>query len=327
MTRGSKDFGVVAIGRNEGERLKQCLRSASEAVLTVYVDSGSTDDSVIWAEASGIAVVALDTTTPFTAARARNAGFHRLRELAPDLDHVQFIDGDCELNRSWPATAVSFLNSNDSACAVYGRRRERFPDRSIYNQMCDREWDVSVGEVTACGGDVMMRVRAFEAAGGFRDELIAGEEPELCIRLRAAGWIIWRLDHDMTLHDAAVLRFGQWWQRHVRSGYAFAQGAHLHGSRPERHWVWESRRAMLWGICIPTLIICSLAMFGWWGALTLLIYPLQILRRVARMNGSWQVRAQFAFFEQLSRFPEALGQIRFMRNRLLGRQARLIEYK
>jgi GT2 family glycosyltransferase len=327
MTRGSEKFGIVAIGRNEGERLKRCLRSASGAAQAVYVDSGSTDGSVTWAKDSGITVVELDKVTPFTAARARNAGFHHLRQLAPDIDYVQFIDGDCELNRSWPTAAISFLDSRDGVCAVFGRRRERFPDHSIYNQMCDREWDGPPGEVKACGGDVMMRVSAFEAAGGFRDELIAGEEPELCVRLRAAGWTIWRLDHEMTWHDAAMLRFDQWWRRSVRSGYAFAQGAYLHGNRPERHWVWESRRALLWGICIPALSICALAVFGWWGALILLIYPLQILRRMARMSGSWKSRAQFALFEQLSRFPEAVGQIWFIRDRFLGQQARLIEYK
>ena len=117
--------------------------------------------------------------------------------------------------------------------------------------MCDQEWDIPLGEVKACGGDVMMRCERCEAAGGYRDDLIAGEEPELCVRLRAAGWKIWRLDHEMTLHDAAMLHFAQWWRRQMRSGYAFAQGAKLHGRAPERHWVWESRRALIWGVGFP----------------------------------------------------------------------------
>jgi GT2 family glycosyltransferase len=326
-TACSDAFGVVAIGRNEGERLKQCLGSASAAAQVIYVDSGSTDDSVRWAKQSGLAVVKLDRLAPFTAARARNAGFRRLRDLAPELKYVQFIDGDCELNSTWPPAAIPYLNSNASVCAVVGRRRERYPDRSIYNRMCDREWDIPVGEVSACGGDVMMRVSAFEAAGGYRDELIAGEEPELCVRLRAAGWKIWRLDHEMTLHDAAMLRFSQWWRRQVRSGYAFAQGAHLHGQGPERHWVWESRRALLWGLGIPLLLFGALIIFGRLGALLLLIHPLQILRRMTQMCGSLGSRLQFSFFEQLSRIPEALGQLRFARDRLFKRRGRLIEYK
>ena len=45
------------------------------------------------------------------------------------------------------------------------------------------------------------------AASGFNATLIAGEEPELCLRLRQKGWEIWRLDAEMTLHDAAMTKF------------------------------------------------------------------------------------------------------------------------
>lgn len=322
-----RTFGVVAIGRNEGERLKRCLTSINGAARIVYVDSGSTDVSVAWAEQAGIDVVALDMSLPFTAARARNAGMRRLRQLAPEIDLVQFVDGDCELQQDWPAIAITYLVEHPQVCATFGRRRERFPERSIYNLICDREWDTPVGEAKACGGDVMMRVDALEAAGGYRDDLIAGEEPELCVRLRAGGWKIWRLDHDMTLHDAAMHHFSQWWRRQARSGYAFAQGAHLHGRTDERHWVWESRRALLWAILIPSAILAGLLLAGPLALLVLLIYPAQVLRRSRRMSGRWRTRLQLAFFEQLSRFPEAWGQLLFFRNRLLGRHGRLIEYK
>jgi len=282
---------------------------------------------VAWAEQAGIDVVALDMSLPFTAARARNAGMRRLRQLAPEIDLVQFVDGDCELQQDWPAIAITYLVEHPQVCATFGRRRERFPERSIYNLICDREWDTPVGEAKACGGDVMMRVDALEAAGGYRDDLIAGEEPELCVRLRAGGWKIWRLDHDMTLHDAAMHHFSQWWRRQARSGYAFAQGAHLHGRTDERHWVWESRRALLWAILIPSAILAGLLLAGPLALLVLLIYPAQVLRRSRRMSGRWRTRLQLAFFEQLSRFPEAWGQLLFFRNRLLGRHGRLIEYK
>jgi GT2 family glycosyltransferase len=164
---------------------------------------------------------------------------------------VQFVDGDCELIDTWPQAALSFLETHTDAAAVFGRRREKYPEHSVYNWLCDQEWNVPVGEVRACGGDVMMQVDALVAVGGFRDDLIAGEEPELCVRLRAAGWRIHRIDEEMTTHDAAITRMGQWWRRVVRSGYAFAQGAHLHGAPPEKLWVWESRRAWVWGMLVP----------------------------------------------------------------------------
>ena len=86
-------FGAVVIGRNEGERLRQCLNSLSTAATIVYVDSGSVDGSAEWARLHGANVIELDAAIPFMAARARNAGFNRLRKMAPDLLYVQFMDG------------------------------------------------------------------------------------------------------------------------------------------------------------------------------------------------------------------------------------------
>ena len=239
MTASSVKFGIVVIGRNEGDRLKRCIASLPSDTTVVYIDSGSTDGSPQWVRARGINVVDLEMQSGFTAARARNVGFFRLLELAPDTKYVQFVDGDCELDSSWPGAAISFLEKNAQAGAVFGRRRERYPSRSVYNWLCDLEWNTPTGESKAFGGDVFMRVSAFQAVGGYRNDVIAGEDPELGIRLRAAQWKLFRLDQEMTLHDAAITRFSQWWRRSVRSGYAFALGAELHGAPPERHWVWE----------------------------------------------------------------------------------------
>jgi hypothetical protein len=320
-------FGIVAIGRNEGDRLKRCLQSLPANVPVVYVDSGSTDRSDIWAQDFGAELVRLDPSSPFTAARARNAGFRRLLEMLPDTLFVQFIDGDCELAASWPAAAVNFLKIHEDIAAVFGRRRERFPDRSVYNQLCDWEWDGPPGDALACGGDVMLRTSAFQAVAGYRDSLIAGEEPELCVRLRAKGWRIVRLQAEMTLHDAAMTHFSQWWRRTRRSGYAFAEGAHLHGAPPERHWVWESRRALLWGLWLPLFCVTAGFVIMPWGFMSFVIYPAQMLRQIIRAKGSFRERFTKGFFQLLGRFPEALGQLQFLRDRFLGRTNALIEYK
>jgi GT2 family glycosyltransferase len=321
------NFGVVAIGRNEGARLKRCLHSLSSATAVVYVDSGSTDGSAQLARSTGADVVDLNTGLPFTAARARNTGFKRLRQTTPKLAYVQLIDGDCELIECWPERAIRFLDTHPEVAAVSGQLHERDPERSIYNWLCDLEWDRPTGEVDACGGIVMMRAAALEAVGGFRDDLIAGEEPELCVRLRAAGWRIWRLDTDMAFHDAAMLHFGQWWRRSTRGGYAMAQGAYLHGAPPERHRVWESRRAQLWGLWLPMGCLAIGLAFGPWGWAVWLVYPLQVLRQIVRNSGPLRQRVLLALFQMLSRFAETIGQIKFLRDRLLARQSRLIEYK
>ncbi len=322
------NIGVVVIGRNEGERLRRCLESVrADARCTVYVDSGSSDSSVALANGLGVQVVELDMRLPFTAARARNAGFARLMEMAPTVEFVQFVDGDCEVVPGWMARAAAFLAAWNEVAAVCGRRRERFPQRSVFNRLCDLEWDTPCGEAKACGGDALMRRDAFAAAGGYRDDLIAGEEPELCVRLRTAGWRIWRLDAEMTLHDAAMTRFGQWWRRTLRGGYAYAEGSRLHGAPPERHWVAESRRAWLWGLGIPLLALLSLPLLGAYAAALLLAYPLQWLRLATARDGPADYRGLRALFLVLSKFPEAFGQLTYFYRRLVGARGRLIEYK
>jgi hypothetical protein len=247
--------------------------------------------------------------------------------LAPDIQYVQFIDGDCELAPAWLEQAVQFLHTNAKIGAVVGKLHERFPEHSIYNWLCDQEWNGPIGEIRAFGGIVMIRANAFGSVGGFCEDIIAGEEPELAFRLRAAGWRLWRLDSNMAVHDAAMTRFGQWWRRATRTGYAFANGVHLHGGSPQPYWVWESRRAWLWGLLLPLGCFSAGLLFSPWGWITWIIYPMQVFRQTARNRGPLSWRAKLAFFQVLGRFPEALGEIKFKRDLLFGRQSALIEYK
>lgn len=321
-------IGVVLIGRNEGERLVRCLASVrgSDARI-VYVDSGSTDDSIATARAAGSEVVELDLNKPFTAARARNAGFARLFKLGPMPDYVQFVDGDCELHADWVATAQGFLDANPRVAAVCGRRRERFPEASVYNRLCDREWDTPIGQAKATGGDVLMRTAALQEVGGFNPSLIAGEEPELCVRLRKAGWEIWRLNAEMTLHDAAMTRFGQWWKRARRGGHAYAEGAALHGSPPERHGVAGTVRALAWGLVLPVVLLLLALFVSPWMLLGFGVYFLQVVRLAFRGDPGTRVAWEDAFFSTFIKIPETIGVLEYAYGRIFRSPARLIEYK
>ncbi|MEL6417067.1 MAG: glycosyltransferase family A protein [Pseudomonadota bacterium] len=320
---GTGRIGTVLIGRNEGDRLVRALDAARAEIAgpIVYVDSGSTDGSLAAAEAAGAEIVLLDTSDGFTAARARNAGLAALTERNNPPELVQFIDGDCALRDGWIATATAFLDAHSEVGVVCGRRRERFPEASLYNRLTDAEWDTPVGEARSCGGDALMRMNAINGVGGYNPGLIAGEEPELCVRLRQAGWKIWRLDAEMTWHDAAMTRFGQWWKRTRRAGHAFAEGAAIHGAPPERHNVTPTRRALIWGAGLPLAILLGLFFTPWALALALL-WPLKSLRLIGQ-----GMPTDRAVFLTLGNIPEALGVLEYGLKRLTGRKSALIEYK
>jgi glycosyltransferase involved in cell wall biosynthesis len=316
--QGTSDATVdaVVIGRNEGARLLACLAALQGRVRRlVYVDSGSTDGSVAAATAAGAEVVALDMAQPFTAARARNAGLSHLASDPPDF--VQMVDGDCALQPGWISAALAAFAAHPAAVVVCGRRRERFAQASVYNALADREWDTPIGPARACGGDALMRYAAVQAVGGYDPGLIAGEEPDLCLRLRAKGGEIWRIDAEMTLHDAAMTRFSQWWRRAVRAGHAFAEGCARHGFD---HWGLETRRALIWGAGLPMAIV----LLGLWhpaGWLLALAYPAQVIRLARRGGWAW------GLFSVIGKFAEARGALGFYASRLRGQRRGLIEYK
>jgi GT2 family glycosyltransferase len=324
--------GAVAIGRNEGERLARCLASLQPLTpRLVYVDSGSRDNSLQLARSYGAEIVQLDSSQGFTAGRARNAGLRRLRELHPHLEYVQFVDGDCEVVAGWLEAAHRALAEDPRVAVVCGRRRERYPERSLYNRLCDMEWNTPVGIARSCGGDALMRIEALAEVGGFDARVIAGEEPEMCVRLRHRGWIIRRLDHEMTLHDAAMTRLGQWMKRHQRAGHAFAQGVALHGGAPERHGVRASLSIWFWALIWPVFAVALVALVGPIGFLALLVYPFQAMKiaagRRARFGDPWAHCLLYGFACVLCKWPQWTGQLRFGFDQLRGRRAEIIEYK
>jgi hypothetical protein len=132
----------------------------------------------------------------------------------------------------------------------------------------------------------------------------------------------------MTLHDVAMTRFSQWWRRSVRAGYAYALGASIHGAPPERHWVRESRRSLIWGFFIPALGLMG-AFMGYFfiSFAVIFIFLLQWIRLFIRGRGDRSLRLASATFLIVGKFAEFTGQIRFLWHRLVRQQSRLIEYK
>jgi len=322
--------GAVVIGRNEGERLITCLESLLGSVdFVVYVDSGSSDNSLVEAAERGVDCVSLDLSIPFTAARARNEGAAYLLKKYPNLTAIQFVDGDCEVQPQWLGFAQNFLEDNADYAIVCGRRRERYPEQSIYNELCDIEWNTLVGNAMACGGDALIRVDAFNQVNGYRDDLIAGEEPEMCFRLRQQGWKIFRLDEEMTLHDAAITKFSQWWNRAKRAGYAYANGCYLHGRSAEKYNVKPVLSILFWSAFLPVLII-FLSVFNAVLLALFVIYPLQVFRLSLKNRltmRSYRESFYYALSNVVGKFPQFVGMMKFAVNKWQGRRGTLIEYK
>lgn len=329
--------GVVAIGRNEGDRFRACLASLPQGIPAVYVDSGSTDNSVAFAKEAGVHIVHLSTDQGFTAARARNAGWRALLDRHPNLRFIQFLDGDCTLDPEWLPNALVGIEKVDKIAVVFGRLKERFPEKSIYNAICDREWNVAVGKVRACGGNALIRVDALVQVQGYNNELIAGEEPDLCLRMRACGWSIHRIAGEMGMHDAAILDFDSWWTRAKRAGHAYAEHIYLHKQHSDPDWLKSIMSMILWSIVLPSSFFIGLGFAIIYNRLAIL-FPILIgflfivqfgrLWVSGKATGLSNMNAGIdATLIILSKFAQIKGAGKFLVGRLRGRRSKLIEYK
>lgn len=328
------NVGVVVIGRNEGERLRECLASVCpSAEDVVYVDSGSTDHSLLIAREMGVHIHELDESVPFSAARARNEGFAYLYKQNPTIQFVQFIDGDCTLSDSWLEKASNELALHADYAAVVGHLQELHPEDSIYNHLCAMEWRMSaVGDITdsaGLGGISMISANVFNQLKGFNPNLVAGEEPELAVRMALANYKVVKIDYQMAVHDADMHHFSQWWKRTIRGGHAIAHRAFLNGSSAARDCVRERSSIWLWGIGLPLLVLFTIMPSSGWSALLLAGYPVLGFRvfRYRRKLGDIPYDAiLYASFIVIGKFAEGIGLLKFHQNRLQQRYE-IIEYK
>jgi GT2 family glycosyltransferase len=327
------DMAAVVIGRNEGERLGPSLQSVVDAGLrVVYADSGSTDGSVASARRFGVPVVELDPSRPFSAARGRNEGLAEALRLWPETEFVLFLDGDCSVDPGFPSAAAATFQEESDCAIVTGHLSERSPESSIYNRMCAVEWRGPAGRIVdmnGLGGIMMVRVSAFRQVGGFNEHAIAGEEPDLGVRLGLAGYSIFKIDRPMATHDAQMHHFRQWWTRAVRNGHSLAHRYATHGRTRFRDGRRELRSALFWGFLLP-LVSLALSWPTRGLSLLLLVGYLLLGWRIYRhyegqghSSGDALLMARFLVY---AKFAEFIGVVRYCLNRARGR-FRIIEWK
>lgn len=327
------DVSVVVIGRNEGSRLERCLISVRQADWRqarhelIYVDSQSTDSSVTTAQAIGAQVLVLEDASP-CASKARNLGWQ-----AAVGQYVLFLDGDTELHPDFVSHALSTLKDS-TLCAAWGHRRESRPAQSLYTKVLDLDWIYPTGRSLYFGGDVLVRRAALAQVGGFDPTLKAGEEPELCARLRAAGWEIEHIDAPMTQHDLAVNSMQAYWLRAYRSGIAYAEVAQRMRVQGDGLWQHESRRDFRHGLLFmaaPLLLLVA----AWLApalALTLLALAGLLFLRTAqrcawKAPGQWTLCAQYAVHAHFQKIPALFGQLKWRQATRQQAEIALVDYK
>jgi GT2 family glycosyltransferase len=327
-----QQIAAVVIGRNEGDNLKLSLQSVRLAGLSVvYADSGSTDGSAALARDFGFRTVELDPSRPFSAARGRNEGLEEALKHG-SIEYVLFLDGDCILQPDFPPAAVRIFEQNPDCAIVTGHLSERHPEASIYNRLCAIEWRGPAGKIenmNGLGGIMLARVSALREVGGFNEQAIAGEEPDLGVRLGLAGYSVIKIDRDMASHDAQMTRFSQWWTRAVRGGHALAHRYARHGRTRFKDGVRELRSDLFWGLALPLLILVLLWPTRGLSLLLAVAYPLQgwrMYRRYLRSGLSPGDASLATRFILLGKFAEVVGIMRYCVNRVRGR-FHIIEYK
>ena len=273
-------LSVVVIGRNEGERLSRCLQSVREmrdpggAVEIIYVDSASRDDSVARATSLGVKIIEVQPQRP-SAALGRNAGWQQAQ--AP---FVLFLDGDTVLHPDFVAEAMAEFKDAQVA-VVWGHRREIHPEQSLFNRVLDLDWVYPPGPSEFCGGDALMRRDVLEQVGGFDASLIAGEEPELCQRMRAQGYSILHIDRPMTGHDLAMTRWTAYWRRAFRAGYAYAEVSERLKAGPFPLWQREARRNRIHALVLIGAVLGSLGIAVLFDAVWPLLFPFGFIAALA----------------------------------------------
>jgi len=327
-------LSVVVIGRNEGARLTRCLQSVlsmrkpEARVEILYVDSDSADDSAERSRKMGVETIELKPYRP-CAAIARNVGWKTATSGI-----IMFLDGDTEISPDFIAKSIDQF-SDPRVAVVYGHRREIDARLSVFTRVLDLDWIHPSGPSAFCGGDALIRRSVLEAVDGFDESLIAGEEPELCGRIRSHGWIVLHVDVDMVRHHLGITRFSQYWRRAVRSGYAYAEVSERFRTTNSPLWKREAKHNLVAGSAILSLVLGGPLLAIGIGSTLPIVAAIAILLTLSirsAIRSRWKTSDAVTLFlyglhSHLQQIPILFGQIKYRWQRRRGVVQRLIEYK
>lgn len=315
MTDGSRgqDIDCVIFGTNCADELLATLESVKGATYTrgsvrmIYVDGGSSDGSAQLARDFGVEVVEKQEATR---AEGYNAG---LKAATGAL--VQFLEVGAVLDEEW--FQVASKNLAPDVAAIFGQQRERHAEASRFNKIADLEWNpIHSGDAEVFGGDLLIRRALLDAAGGFDEELVAGESGDLSLRLREQGHRVLYVAESMVTVDSQIIRWDQYWRRYYRMGYGRAAIYERHGKAGGPWATWMQHIVLRGGLGL-LLVFLGLIALGWntlwlvlWIPAALLILHPRIFRVGEfreKMGLTNQEAALYAWHRSLVVIPQFFG--------------------
>ena len=197
-------LSVVIIGKNEEQFIAKAIASVLEATKTlaaevIYVDSASTDRSIEEAQKFPIRILQLKPDWHLSVAAGRYTG-----SLNSTGEYIFFLDGDAEADKDWLVKAVEFMDNSPEYGACAGVLDEVYmtDDGEVVggqDNMFGQDLDADVSDMKALGGLALYRTAAFDKVGLVNPYLPTGEDDELCMRIRNAGYKVARIKGRMAV--------------------------------------------------------------------------------------------------------------------------------
>jgi len=196
------ELAVIMISRNQSWNIGRLINSVIQETggfskkEILLVDSASTDDTIRFAIEYPIKIIRLHPDQRLTAAAGRYVGLKNT-----ESEYVLFLDGDMEIFPGWLNRALEVIHQDPKIAAITGERidlprQTAMKDPPVPPIIADDYGIV----VRKCGGAALYRRNLLNKVGSFNPYLYSDEEPELCLRLRLAGYKIIKLQHPISYH-------------------------------------------------------------------------------------------------------------------------------
>ncbi len=202
------DLSVIVVNYNTAAFLRRCLDSLSSqgdiALKAIVVDNASEDNSqeMVRNEFPWVELVANRQNLGFS--RANNQALRSCRSK-----YVHFLNPDTEVREGALVAMTRFMDSHPRVGLAGNRivNPDGSPQSSVEHRYPGQKY--ARGELKGLAGEIawvlgasmIARMRLIEDLGGFDERFsLYGEEQDLCLRIRKAGWAIGFIPEAVVVH-------------------------------------------------------------------------------------------------------------------------------